>query len=69
MVCRARPSVFRLVVLAVSLSFWLVLVPAVSYALATLAYAYQRNWPLVIMYSGYSWAACGALWLDRLMAK
>lgn len=52
-----------------SLSFWLVLVPAVSYALATLAYAYQRNWPLVIMYSGYAWAACGALWLDRLMTR
>jgi hypothetical protein len=53
----------------VSLSFWLVLVPAVSYTLASGAYVYQRNWPLAIMYSGYAWAAVGALWLDRIMAK
>lgn len=50
-----------------SLSFWLILVPAVSYAGATLVYGAQKNWPLAIMYSGYAWAAVGALWLDRVM--
>lgn len=52
-----------------SLSFYLLLIPAIAYLLATMAYASQKNWPLAIMYSGYAWAACGALWLDRLMAK
>lgn len=50
-------------------SFWLILIPAFSYALATAAYAYQRNWPLAIMYSGYAWAAVGALWLDVLLSR
>jgi hypothetical protein len=50
-------------------SFWLVLIPALCYALASVAYGLQRNWPLAIMYSGYAWAACGALWLDRIMAR
>ena len=51
------------------LSFYLILIPAISYTLASGAYAWQGNWPLTIMYSGYAWAAVGALWLDRLLAK
>ena len=46
---------------------WLIVIPGLSYTAATGLYAYQRNWPLVIVYSGYAWANVGLLWLDRLM--
>lgn len=52
-----------------SWSFIFVLIPALCYAGASVAYGLQKNWPLAIMYSGYAWAAAGALWLDRLMSK
>lgn len=52
-----------------SWSFSLILVPTACYALAAGVYAFQRNWPMVIVYSGYAWANCGLLALDRLMAK
>ena len=51
------------------MSFYLVLIPAICYFLAGMVYGFQKNWPLAIMYSGYAWAACGALWLDRIMSK
>lgn len=51
------------------MSFALILVPTGCYALAALIYAWQKNWPLAITYSGYAWANCGLLWLDRMMAK
>lgn len=47
----------------------LILIPTLCYALAAMVYGWQRNWPLVIVYSGYAWANCGLLWLDRLMTK
>lgn len=50
-------------------SFWMVLIPAICYGVAAMSYVSQKNWPLAIMYSGYAWAAIGALWLDRIMAK
>lgn len=52
-----------------SWSFWLVLVPTVCYLLAAVAYGIQRNWPMTIVYVGYSFANCGLLALDRVMAK
>lgn len=51
------------------MSFALILIPTACYALAAMIYAAQKNWPLVIVYTGYAWANCGLLWLDRLMPK
>jgi hypothetical protein len=47
----------------------LIVVPGLCYLLAAALYAWQGNWPLAITYSGYCWANCGLLWLDRLMTK
>lgn len=44
----------------------LILIPTACYALACAVYAWQGNWPLAIVYSGYAWANAGLLWLDRL---
>lgn len=52
-----------------SWSFYLLLIPAISYLLAGMGYAFQKNWPLMIVYLCYCGANCGLLWLDRLMAK
>jgi hypothetical protein len=49
--------------------FFLILIPTACYSLAAGLYAFQKNWPMVIVYSGYAWANVGLLWLDRLMAS
>jgi hypothetical protein len=49
--------------------FLLILVPTACYGLAAGLYAMQKNWPMVIVYSGYAWANMGLLWLDKLMNK
>jgi hypothetical protein len=51
------------------MTLWLIIVPTVCYALAACMYGWQKNWPMVVVYSGYAFANCGLLWLDRLMAK
>lgn len=45
----------------------LILAPTACYTAAAIVYALQSNWPLVIVYSGYAWANCGLIWLDRIM--
>ena len=52
-----------------SLAGWFILVPGLCYAAAACAYAWQGNWSLVIVYSGYSFSNSGLFWLDRIMAK
>lgn len=52
-----------------SWSFWLILAPTVCYLAAAVSYGLQSNWPLAIVYAGYSWANVGLLWLDRVMPK
>ncbi len=52
-----------------SWSFWLLIVPTVCYAGESVAYGIQRNWPMAVVYFGYSVANCGLLALDRIMAK
>ena len=47
----------------------LIVIPGVCYALASLIYAYQQQWPTAIIYSGYAWANVGLWWLDKLLAK
>jgi hypothetical protein len=37
--------------------------------LAGMAYAFQKNWPMLIVYSGYAWANLGLLWLDKVLTK
>lgn len=51
------------------MSFYLLLIPTLAYVLAAMAYSFQGNWPLTIVYSGYAWANLGLIWLDRLMAR
>jgi hypothetical protein len=53
----------------VSWSFWLLLVPTGAYLLAAGVYASKGNWPLCIVYAGYTVGNIGLLWLDRVMAK
>jgi hypothetical protein len=48
----------------VSWSFWLILIPTLCYSGAAVVYGSQRNWPLVVVYSGYAWANLGLLALD-----
>jgi hypothetical protein len=47
----------------------LIIIPGLCYALAAGVYAYQRNWPLVIVYYHYAGANVGLYLLDRAMAK
>jgi hypothetical protein len=47
----------------------LIIIPGLCYAAASLIYAQQKNWPLVVVYSGYAWANAGLWWLDKMMAK
>lgn len=42
----------------------LVIVPGLCYMAASVLYGMKANWPLSIMYAGYAFANCGALWLD-----
>jgi hypothetical protein len=46
-------------------TFALVLIPTACYLAAACIYGWQRNWPLAITYSGYAFANCGLLMLDR----
>ena len=45
---------------------FLITIPTICYALAAMAYGFQKNWPMVIVYSGYAWANLGLAWLDRM---
>jgi len=47
----------------------LIVIPGICYAVAACIYALNKNWPLAIVYSGYFWAQCGLVYLDRVMAK
>jgi hypothetical protein len=47
----------------------LIAIPTLCYLAAAVAYGLQRNWPMVIVYFGYSFANCGLLMLDRMMNK
>jgi hypothetical protein len=52
-----------------SWSFWLILIPTICYGLAGMAYAFQKNWPMFIVYTGYAFANCGLLALDVQMRR
>lgn len=47
---------------------YLIIIPTLCYLAAALAYAWQTNWPMAIVYSGYAWANMGLWWLDRMVA-
>jgi hypothetical protein len=54
----------------VSWSFWLILAPTLCYSAAAVVYGIQKNWPLVIVYTGYAFANVGLLAIDvRKMAE
>lgn len=42
----------------------LVIIPGICYLAASALYGFKGNGPLAIMYFGYAFANCGALWLD-----
>jgi hypothetical protein len=48
----------------VSWSFWLIAVPTLCYAAASVSYGLQKNWPLAVVYAGYCFANLGLLALD-----
>ena len=50
-------------------TFYLLLIPTIAYLLAAMGYAFQQNWPLAVVYAGYSFANCGLLALDVMQAK
>jgi hypothetical protein len=45
-------------------TFALILIPTLCYGIASLTYAWQRNWPLAVVYAGYAFANTGLLALD-----
>lgn len=47
----------------------LIVIPGLCYAAAASMYAWQRHWPLVVVYSGYCWANAGLWWLDAQLVK
>ena len=44
----------------------LLVVPTLCYALAAGLYLLKSNWPLAIVYCGYSFANIGLILLDRM---
>lgn len=46
------------------MSFALILIPTGCYTLAAAVYAWQKNWPLAVVYAGYAFANTGLLALD-----
>jgi hypothetical protein len=50
-------------------TFYLLLVPTLSYAAAAVVYGMQGNWPLAVVYAGYCFANTGLLALDLMMVK
>ena len=47
----------------------LIIIPTLCYGLAAGLYLLKSNWPLAIVYTGYSLANVGLLWLDKLTSK
>ena len=47
----------------------LIIIPGICYALAAGIYLLKSNWALAIVYTGYSIANVGLLWLDKLTSK
>jgi hypothetical protein len=45
-------------------TFYLILIPTISYFLAGMVYTFQKNWPLAVVYAGYCFANLGLLALD-----
>jgi hypothetical protein len=47
-------------------TFALILIPTLCYALASCLYAAKANWPLGVVYAGYALANIGLLAIDRM---
>ncbi len=48
-----------------TLGAWFVVIPTICYAGAAIVNVWNRDWPLVAVYSGYAFANCGLI----VMAK
>jgi hypothetical protein len=48
------------------MTFALILVPTICYGLAAALYGAKGNWPLTVVYLGYSVANVGLLVIDRM---
>jgi hypothetical protein len=46
----------------------LIAIPTVCYAGAAVAYGIQKDWPSVVIFSGYALANCGFLAIELLKA-
>lgn len=49
--------------------FILVLTPTLCYSAAAVAYGVQRNWPNVVIFTGYAIANTGFLAIELMRAK
>jgi hypothetical protein len=47
----------------------LVIIPGICYALASVLYGREGNWPLSVVYAGYFIGNCGLLWLDLTLKR
>jgi hypothetical protein len=45
-------------------AFWLVLIPTVCYGAAAVAYWFAKDWPYVVVFTGYALANCGFLAIE-----
>jgi hypothetical protein len=52
-----------------SWSFWLILFPTLCYLGTAVAYGIQRDWPSVVIFTGYSLANCGFLAIELVKAR
>ena len=46
----------------------LIVIPGVCYALASLIYAYQQQWPMSVVYAGYSFSNYGLFLIDKALS-
>lgn len=48
-----------------SLAAWFIVIPTACYAGAACVYAWNRDWPLAVVYTGYAFANCGLMALSK----
>lgn len=56
----------RFLCIGAGVTFVLILVPTICYGIAGVLYGAKGNWPLSIVYAGYSVAHVGLLVIDRM---
>jgi hypothetical protein len=47
------------------MTFWPLLICTLCYVATAAGFAYEKNWPMAVIFAGYSGANLGFLWLAR----